>query len=470
MANLITRDGDQTRQQIQLTEERVKQKINTIQTEKVNEAKRDRLLRSLKYDSMNSRRTGLSPVHEATYVSIFESLDGKPLEAGAHDTKHHKGHIKRKWEGFVEWLASEEKVFWIRGKPGSGKSTLLKFILQHEKTQIGVDRWRPSTLIVSHFFWKPGPILQNNLRGLLCSLNHQLLSSEHAIVGHVLSEFAFSRQHETTGDWEISQLKSVLHCILTRFERSVFFLIDGLDEATRPDEVIRLLDSLLDRQNIKFCISSRDEFVFQKEFSRYRGFKLEDLTKGDMLGFALAEIPDPYGTYPSKFLRELRGLLVEKAQGVFLWLVLALESVKRGLRNNDDEDRIHSRLKQLPSELERLYAEMWDRHGQDRAIYQQEAARYFALLVTHQALLEEYARRFGVESHVPLSPCSLMLDANKSLQRELLDKTHEPPVGYMVKEAAAVASGITIKTAGLLGMSYIGFGDGGGGFPRLEEP
>ncbi|KAL7809402.1 hypothetical protein V8C44DRAFT_334400 [Trichoderma aethiopicum] len=484
MASLVTRDGTQTRQQIQQSEDRLKQEINDVHTEAISEAKRERLLCSLKYESMNSRRTGLKPAHEATYLSIFDSLGAVAPDAEGSDAEgsdaegsgvqgsneepygeefdeepfkefHEKpfvdGKAARAWEKFIAWLQSEKQVFWIQGKPGSGKSTLMKFILQHEKTQMAVDRWRPSTLLVSHFFWKPGNLLQKNLRGLLCSLNHQLLSSDHTLVGHVLSEHSFARGKDTIGDWEIAQLDSLFFKLLGQCKRSVFFLIDGLDEATSIDEVLRFLESLTSQKNVKLCISSRSENVFHQMFFDYDGFKLEDLTWGDMSQFALAGIPDSCGKYPAHFLKELRRLLVCKAEGVFLWLVLALESVKRGLRNNDKEDEIHLRLEQLPSKLEELYADMWDRLGDDKAIYQREAARYFALLVANQALLDAYQQRLD---HIPrishLNPFLLMLDKSETLRGEMLKKSYEPSVSEIEKECADVAFGIPIKTAGFL--------------------
>ncbi|KAL7815567.1 hypothetical protein V8C26DRAFT_402054 [Trichoderma gracile] len=446
MAALVTRDGTQTREQIQQSEERVKQEINYVQTEVVNEAKRERLLRSLKYESMNSRRTGLKPAHEATYISMYDSLEVEAPDGEAPDDQ-----VAIAWRGFIAWLKSEKQVFWIQGKPGSGKSTLLKFILQHKKTQLAVDRWRPDTLMISHFFWKPGDILQKNLRGLLCSLNHQLLSIDHTLVGLVLSEFMFAGAYDIIGDWEITQLKSVFHCILKQCNRSVFFLIDGLDEATDTEEILQLLDSLIGIRNVKLCISSRGEEVFLRKFSEYDGFTLEDLTRNDMLKFAMAGMPPSNERYPSEFLEDLSILLVDKAEGVFLWLVLALESVKRGLRNNDGRDVIHSRLKQLPNELEQLYADMWDRLGEDKAIYQREAARYFALLVTNQLLLEEYNRRFASSSFsLGLTSFLLMLDSNEALRRVMLNKSCKPPVSQIDQECADVARSIPIKTAGLL--------------------
>lgn len=455
MANLITRDGTQTRQQVQQSEDRVKQKINNVQTEVVNEAKRERLLRSLKYESMNARRTGLSPAHKATYMSIFDSLD---KEASNKEFGFDK--VAMAWKGFVKWLQSDDQVFWIQGKPGSGKSTLLKFIVQHEKTQLGIDRWSPNTLIVSHFFWKPGKILQRNLRGMLCSLNHQLLSSDHMLVGYVLSEFIFAGEQDTVGDWEITQLKSVLHCILEQCNRSVCFIIDGLDEATETEHILQLIDSLLGLPNVKLCVSSRGEDVFSRKFSECDGFKLEALTKEDMLKFVLAEIPETYGSYPWEFLYEVRRLLVEKAEGVFLWLVLALESVKRGLRNNDGQGTIHSRLEKLPSDLENLYEEMWDRLGEDKAIYQHEAARYFALLITNQTLLEDFNQGFlGRGCDFNLTAFHLMLDANEALKRKMLNVSCQCSISEMDKACEDVALGIPVKTAGLLVKRYVGIVD-----------
>ncbi|KAK1241930.1 hypothetical protein MKX07_007753 [Trichoderma sp. CBMAI-0711] len=404
MAHLITRDGTQTREQIQQAENRVKQEINNVQAEAVNEAKRERLLRSLKYETMNSRRTAVDSAHEATYVSMFDSLDAEALDT------------------------------------------------EHEKTQIGVDRWRPNTLIVSHFFWKPGDILQKNLRGLFCSLNHQLLSSDHTLVERVLSDFGFAASQDTVGDWEITQLKSVFYSILKQCNRSFLLLIDGLDEAVETEEVMQLLDCLIGFCNVKLCISSRGEEVFRQKLSKYDGFKLEDLTRNDMQEYALAQIPASYGKYPPDFLHDLRALLLDKAEGVFLWLVLAIESVMRGLRNNDGQDVIRSRLDRLPSKLQELYAEMWDRLGEDKAIYQREAARYFALLLTNQALLEEYKEivcldgEFGWHLNVFL----FMLDTNETLKKTMLSMSCQPSVSEMDKECADVALGIPIKTAGLL--------------------
>lgn len=61
------------------------------------------------------------------------------------------------------------------------------------------------------------------------------------------------------------------------------------------------------------------------------------------------------------FVQTLVGMLLDKAEGVFLWIFLATKSLITGIRNQDDEKTLFQRLEELPAELEGLYAEMWRR-------------------------------------------------------------------------------------------------------------
>lgn len=454
MANLIARDGVQTRQYIQHSEARMKQSMRTFQDDANKELNRERLLRSLKYESMNSRRTELKLAHEATYVSIFKSLD---MDEASYTAPISSSAVA--WRKFVQWLQSDKQAFWIQGKPGAGKSTLMKFLLQHKNTQRGVNKWSPNTLIVSHFFWKSGDILQKNLRGFLCSLIHQLLSNDHTLIDHILSRFLLATDKDTIGDWEISELESVFHSILIQGKRSTFFLLDGLDEATETEEMLQFLDSFIGMNNIKICLSSRGEDVFLQKFSKYDGFELNELTEDDMLQFVLTGIPET-DRYPSDFLDGLRRLLVQKAEGVYLWLVIALESVKRGIRNNDEQHEIYLRLSKLPSKLEELYEDMWSRLGEDRHIYQKEAVRYFSLLIMNQSLIEQYNNTLSYvrrDLNWGLSPFQLMLTTNEKIKGNMLDKSYPLSVSEMSKRCADTMKSLTIKTAGFLTVTQFGY-------------
>jgi DNA replication protein DnaC len=75
------------------------------------------VLQSLKYDSMNERRNMITESYSDTFNWIFNAED----EAERH------AYGPKRWDSFSDWLKSENRVYWISGKPGSGKSIFRKF-------------------------------------------------------------------------------------------------------------------------------------------------------------------------------------------------------------------------------------------------------------------------------------------------------------------------------------------------------
>jgi hypothetical protein len=57
-----------------------------------------------------------------------------------------------------------------------------------------------------------------------------------------------------------------------------------------------------------------------------------------------------------------------KADGVFLWVVLAIKSILRGLSAQDEEE-LRRRLDRLPSDMTSLYYDKWRRLNEDEDLY-----------------------------------------------------------------------------------------------------
>jgi hypothetical protein len=55
--------------------------------------------------------------------------------------------------------------------------------------------------------------------------------------------------------------------------------------------------------------------------------------------------------------------IVEKADGVFLWVRIVVKSLLEGLRNRDDIAILRERARLLPKELEPLYEHLLERIG-----------------------------------------------------------------------------------------------------------
>jgi len=75
--------------------------------------------------------------------------------------------------------------------------------------------------------------------------------------------------------------------------------------------------------------------------------------------------------------------IVEKADGVFLWVVLVVRSLLNGIRNRDDVLVLQQRLRRIPRELEPLYNHLL---SLIEPIYLPWASRTFQILRTVQQL------------------------------------------------------------------------------------
>lgn len=80
------------------------------------------------------------------------------------------------------------------------------------------------------------------------------------------------------------------------------------------------------------------------------------------------------------WLEEIGESIVNRAQGVFLWVSLAVKDQIRGYKNGDTYEQLGQRLEHLPSQVERIYV------GMLKAIdppYLEEAAKYLNIAIHH---------------------------------------------------------------------------------------
>lgn len=371
---------------------------------KSNQAKQERLLRSLKYLGLNERRNQVSEAYNNTGRWIFvgdgntscmtkdsslrpEATDSEVSEEkeAMHNDQHSLSTLK--WDSFSNWLRSTDTVYWISGKPGSGKSTLVKFILHHPDTKAFLEIWQPGTLIISHFFWRPGTSLQQNIKGLLCSLLHQLLQNSATALNYALSSVPDSGIKDTDTDWSTAELLDLCLRVSSAYEFPLCIFLDGLDEVDPRDGVDSLL-SVINRisqsSNVKLCLSSRPEPLLQRRFSSYPQVRLQDLNRSDLELYARDHIKYPSECVARHYGHPIRSL-VHRSEGVFLWLVLATKSINRGVEYGDNFEKFEERIRHLPGDLISLYNDMWKRAGKDDPLsYRQTAALYFRLLLTHR--------------------------------------------------------------------------------------
>lgn len=481
---LVSSESLRTREHISASSKATFQAIGGIQKTlnsltvdadvQMDHARRERLLQSLKFPGFNERRNQVPEAYEKTFQWIFMGDNGPtqeyPTGSDLEDSDWEDSDLEdidladpseASWDLFSNWLSSTANTYWISGKPGSGKTTLVKYVLNHPKTATFLNIWSHKTLTISHFFWRPGNKMQQNIKGLLCSLLYQLLENSAAATIYVLQYI----QDQNLGvkdahtDWSVPELRAIFLETLSSYEHPICMFIDGLDEidpADGPLELLDLVEKFPRYRNMKLCLASRPEPLLQGRLSAYPHLRLQDLTRADLDRYARDHIKltgtiDDENTVNSSWISNAPWHLIEsivvKAEGVFLWLVLAIKSVNKGFTLGDTLTMIRERIACLPRDLTKLYKDMWNRACEDSPeAYRQIAALYFRLILIDSPSLQP----IGVET---LSVLQLML-ASTSIADKLLDAIEKPsdlvPEERMLKECGEIERNLEICCFGLL--------------------
>lgn len=319
----------------------------------------------LRFQEIEERQHTISEAYKKTFEWVFHDPEhGLPsiaetLSSGNRPTIH--------WDNFSEWLRGSNNLYWITGKPGSGKSTLMKFLYYDHRTMALAKQWsEPYDLVTAgFFFWNSGTNMQMSFKGLLQTLLHQCTKGHPEIIPQIFPD----RWHNHImygGDlraWTTPELVTALKDLMSikRFRFLIF--MDGLDEYDKePAEIATFILELrqLATDNVKFCVSSRPWLVFEEAFKNVASLRVEDLTRPDIQFYVEAKLAsnDQWRDLQKLLPEDTRDLmteLVEKASGVFLWIVLVVESILGGLRDGDSIEDLWRRLNQLPTSLEELF-------------------------------------------------------------------------------------------------------------------
>lgn len=334
------------------------------QSNQINEASfPDAIIRSLKFQG-DTHRAGAIP---RAYQKTFEWIFAKPSISD---------HNKPLWPDFTEWLQSpSQEIYWITGKPGSGKSTLMKHIAEHTNTIAALNRWTmPRPLLLAKFyFWNAGTSLQKSQLGLFRTLLWQCLSRMPSITPRVcprrwaLYKVFGYQAFDATPNWSWAELMESFSLILPLIGDSfnLALFIDGLDEFSGTHEkLIDFINLFRGQQGSKICISSRPWNVFLDAFSCNSSLKMEDLTSKDIQVFVKGRFDQKQGyreleqIHPQDAQKLVNGIVM-KAQGVFLWVSIVVNTLCEGLTEGDKFSDLQAELDRLPSDLEKLYSSIW---------------------------------------------------------------------------------------------------------------
>jgi hypothetical protein len=343
------------------------------------------VLQSLRFPTMMDRFEEVQTAHQKTYEWIFETPDPK----------------YSRWSDFPRWLSRGTGIYWINGKAASGKSTLMRFICDNNRTPALLKRWSQlkNLVVANHFLWYNGTRDQRSHSGLLRALIFKLLHQCTHLIPLVFPDYWNERmkyplkviEGMAPKSWTIPKLSKGFERLFQVAGDDMRFclFIDGLDEYEGDfQEIINLFTKISKFPNVKTCLSSRPLYDFSRAFSSLPGVRLQDFTFNDIKQFvddelgANCQMQDLQRQEPEE-APKLVLEIVDKADGVFLWVRLVVLSLLRGLRNSDQVVDLQARLRILPRSLEEMFSHILRRL---EPVYLAQSSRIFQMFLAAQSL------------------------------------------------------------------------------------
>ncbi|KAI3538811.1 hypothetical protein CSPX01_09347 [Colletotrichum filicis] len=299
------------------------------------------LVEALKFDQMDSRRSTVKKAHIKTCAWFVKHPDYQRW-LNREDLKQHHG------------------LFWIRGKPGAGKSTIMKFA--SSKLQKDPD-W--SLLVVSFFFNARGEYLERSIEGMYRSLLFQLFQG-YPQLRCVLGDLQPNQQKDE-GCLSLETLKDLFsQAVLALGQLRLTCFIDALDECDEQQimDLVREFEDLAEEAStegiaFRICLSSRHyPYIVIK-----RGLAMILETQPghtqDMERYIKSRLRFDNPT----LVEDLQAELLEKAAGVFLWLILVIDILNT--EYSQGGLALKKRLIEIPSDLGALFKDILTRDSKN---------------------------------------------------------------------------------------------------------
>ena len=389
-------------------------RLSDLGTEVSARASDQLLIRSLRFDRIGERQANVAASHDNTFKWVLEPGSSTNLE---------------------HWLRTQNGIYWIMGTAGSGKSTLMKYLINHPDMERKLEAWAGTKTLVtaSYFLWKAGTSMQNSQKGLFRSLLYEILRKCPNIIRPVCACKAETFQPfvKDVEPWTMEELRGAIGELKKQsgVKSRFCFFIDGLDEyAGQPDDLLEVLESIRAWTDVKLCVSSRPWNEFLDAFTSDPQLALQDLTREDIRMY-VRDVLEENPRFRVMKARDSRSQIlvqeiVDKAHGVFLWVVLVVRSLLTGLRNADRISDLQRRLREFPETLEEYFRHILD---SIEPFYREQTAQSFEFaleaveplsLLTYSFLDEENLETTLASTNNPLTTSDIVIRED-DMQRRL---------------------------------------------------
>lgn len=255
----------------------------------------------------------------------------------------------RTWESRDE-LHQHRGVLLIKGHPGTGKSTLMRQAFRRTQN----NNPHPMALTAAFFCSNRSPeTLHRTATGFYRCVLHQLLLQDQRVL-HKVARRLIGRFSDDVFRWSEAEFRDMFREVLEELgSRPIFIFIDGLDEC-EVDDLFEIKNFIFQSSNsafqangcLNFCVSTRH--YGQINIPGAFVIAAEDGNRNDIIHHITTACQEEPALEP------VQEILLEKAQGIFLWVVLVVALLKKNCRGRSAKF-LRELVDELPPKLEDLY-------------------------------------------------------------------------------------------------------------------
>lgn len=227
------------------------------------------------------------------------------------------------------------------------------------------EKCTDNEVIIPFFFSTQGSDLHKSVIGMLRVVVAGILRQASDLQVAILRAYSvhFSSPRISKSSWAEQELKKMLRDLLNpqQSRLNLILLVDALDECLDQSvmNIARYLRELTEQSNenttIKICVSNRDMLNISKKF---KSVSLQEWTQTDIEEYIEDKLADLVTDSERDTLDSLKRQIVDKANGVFLWVSLILDQLQTAVIDGTKAQDYEALLSKIPGQLTSLYEDM----------------------------------------------------------------------------------------------------------------
>ncbi|KAK2482159.1 hypothetical protein H9L39_07798 [Fusarium oxysporum f. sp. albedinis] len=408
-------------------------------TDEAQQAKED--LATLKNRLPNSLGNNDNPFQLLGADKGFDTKQHELVRVRYEDT----GKWVLKSNEFISWKDGkrfDSQVLWISGQPGSGKSVLMSTVIEWALERASKSKKD----VVVYFYFEASR--KHTARDALSSLLGQLLLKDIKLPSSI-SSFLESYIQPRTGTESGSSpfnLNEVTSAFLTlsREFKSVTICMDGLDECSGIQDLLRLLERVLE-SSCRLVVASRPWLEFHDFFEGQLNIEITERNNTDIRQYFktfLKENPRLASMMGENLSREAEDVIGPRSNGSFVWTGLQMEQLLQLTCRAEIKEYLNS----SPADLEDMYTLLLSRIKEQHPSRVELASKILTWLTTSTRLLTLSELQQAVS-----------INTNPEISHSVFDQDRTPPISIMEEVCMGLIT--TEQTQDIIKLSHHSLGN-----------